>query len=66
MKKTESEPMILRQAKALAYVLEKIPVKIFPKELIVGSTTEYVSGAIIYPEGVGLRIIPELEDLKNR
>ena len=37
MKQTEGEPMIIRQAKALAHVLENIPVNIFPGELIVGT-----------------------------
>ena len=66
MKRTETEPMILRQAKALAHVLENIPVKIFAGELVVGAIVEKVPGATIYPEGVGLRVIPELEDLKTR
>jgi formate C-acetyltransferase len=66
MKQNEEEPMILRQAKALAHVLENIPVKIFPGELVVGAIVEKVPGATIYPEGVGLRVIPELEDLRTR
>lgn len=37
MKQTEGEPMILRQAKALTHVLQYIPVKIFPGELVVGA-----------------------------
>jgi len=66
MKQTETEPMMLRQAKALAHVLDNIPVKIFPGELIVGSIVDKVPGATIFPEGVGLRIIPELESLGTR
>jgi len=66
MKQTETEPMILRQAKALAYILENMPVKIFSGELVVGAIVEEVPGATIYPEGVGLRVIPELEDLGTR
>lgn len=66
MKQTETEPMMLRQAKALTHVLEKIPVKVFPGELVVGAIVEKVPGATIYPEGVGLRVIPELEDLRTR
>jgi len=66
MKQTETEPMIIRQAKALTHVLENIPVKIFPGELIVGAIVERVPGAMIYPEGVGLRVIPELEDIRTR
>ncbi len=66
MKQTETEPMIIRQAKALTCVLENIPVKLFPGELVVGAIVEKVPGATIYPEGVGLRVIPELEDLRAR
>ncbi|MFW9915141.1 MAG: formate C-acetyltransferase/glycerol dehydratase family glycyl radical enzyme [Candidatus Thorarchaeota archaeon] len=66
MKQTESEPMIIRQAKALVSVLEKIPVVIFPGELIVGAIVEEIPGALIYPEGVGLRVVPELADLRTR
>jgi len=66
MKQTETEPMIIRQAKALTCVLENIPVELFPGELVVGAIVEKVPGAIIYPEGVGLRVIPELEDLRTR
>ncbi|MFX0117371.1 MAG: formate C-acetyltransferase/glycerol dehydratase family glycyl radical enzyme [Candidatus Hodarchaeota archaeon] len=66
MKQTETEPMIIRQAKALVHVLENIPARIFPNELIVGAIVENVPGSMVYPEGVGLRIIPELEDLRTR
>jgi len=66
MKQTETEPMIIRQAKALAHVLENIPVKIFPGELVVGALVSKPPGAIVYPEGVGLRIVPELEEVRTR
>jgi len=66
MKQTEMEPMIIRQAKALAHVLKNIPVRIFPEELIVGAIVSSPPGAIVYPEGVGLRIIPELEEVRTR
>ncbi len=58
--------MIIRQAKALTHVLESLPVKILPKELIVGVIAENVPGAMVYPEGVGLRAIPDLESLRTR
>jgi len=66
MKQTETEPMIIRQAKALAHVLENISVKIFPDELIVGTLVSKPPGAILYPEGVGLRIVPDLEKIRTR
>jgi len=66
MKQTETEPMIIRQAKALAHILENIPVKIFPEELIVGALVSKPPSAMVYPEGVGLRIVPELEGVRTR
>ncbi|MFN3383674.1 MAG: glycyl radical protein [Archaeoglobaceae archaeon] len=66
MKATEGEPMILRQAKALKHVLENIPVVIFPEELIVGAMVKDPPGAIMYPEGVGLRVLPELDRIGER
>ncbi|MEM3761914.1 MAG: formate C-acetyltransferase/glycerol dehydratase family glycyl radical enzyme [Archaeoglobaceae archaeon] len=66
MKTTEGEPMILRQAKALKHVLENVPVVIFPEELIVGAMVKDPPGAIMYPEGVGLRIIAELDRIRER
>ncbi|MET1124222.1 MAG: pyruvate formate lyase family protein [Archaeoglobaceae archaeon] len=66
MKTTEGEPAILRQAKALKYVLENVPVVIFPDELIVGAMVKDPPSAIMYPEGVGLRVLPELERIAER
>src|SRR5271157_2842978 len=66
MKECEFDPMILRQAKALAYVLENLPVQIFPGEFIVGTPVERVPGANIYPEGIGGRVIAELSNLQVR
>lgn len=66
MKLTEGEPRIIRQAKALAHMLEGIPVRIIPNELIVGVITDKTRGAMIYPEAHGARIIPELESMKIR
>jgi len=37
MKRTEGEPTIIRQAKALKHVLENIPIQILDGELIVGT-----------------------------
>ena len=66
MKSTEGEPQIIRQAKALAAILNGIPVKIYPEELIVGSVSDKIRGAMVYPEAHDSRIIPELEELKAR
>jgi len=66
MRRSEGEPMILRHAKALAHVLKKMTVKILPGEIIVGAIVDEVPGATLYPEGIGARVIPELEDLESR
>ena len=47
---TESEPMILRRAKAFRHILENIPVVIRPEELIVGSATKAPRGCQTFPE----------------
>ena len=66
MKHSEGEPIILRQAKALAHVLMNISVEILPNEFIVGSVVDKVPGAVVYPEAHGTRVLPELEDLSSR
>ncbi len=66
MRNTEGEPMILRQAKALKNILENIPIQILDDELIVGTMLPNPPGAILFPEGVGLRLINELDTLPKR
>jgi len=66
LEKSEGEPRILRQAKALAHILEGMPVQILQDELIVGASSKDTRGAMIYPEAHGARVLPELEELKKR
>ena len=66
MRSTEDEPQIVRQAKALAHVLGNLSVHVEPDELIVGATTGKVLGAGIYPEGIGARVLGELETIALR
>ena len=49
-KQTESEPLIIRRAKAFQYILESLPIVIREQELIVGSTTITPRGCQTYPE----------------
>ena len=50
-KETESQPLVLRWAKALKNFAEKVPVTIFPDELIVGRpNTWFGRWGIVYPE----------------
>ena len=66
MRKSEGEPQVLRQARALAYILDNLTVHIDPEELIVGAITGKVLGAGVYPEGVGARVLGELETIGFR
>ena len=50
-KETENQPLVLRWAKALANFAEKVPVTIFPDELIVGRPNTWLGRwGIVYPE----------------
>src|SRR5258708_6502036 len=50
-KETENQPLIVRWAKALKHFVEKVPVTIFPDELIVGRpNTWFGRWGIVYPE----------------
>ena len=47
---TEAEPIIIRRAKAFAFIMENLPIVIRDEELIVGSTTIAPRGCQTYPE----------------
>ena len=50
-KETEGQPLVLRWAKALKNFVEKVPVTIFPDELLVGRPNTWLGRwAIVYPE----------------
>jgi pyruvate formate-lyase/glycerol dehydratase family glycyl radical enzyme len=50
-KETENHPLVLRWAKALKHFVERVPVTIFPDELIVGRpNTWFGRWGIVYPE----------------
>jgi len=60
------ERPLLRQARALSHVLDNLPPVVFDDELIVGSTTQYRLGALIFPEFMSMVIWPELPTLAQR
>ena len=64
--KNKEKQSKIRHAKALYNVLEKMPLKIENGEILVGHMLYKYPGANLYPEGIGLRIIPEIDDLENR
>ena len=49
-RKTEGLPIIIRRAKAFAYILENLPITIRPLELIVGSNSKAPRGCQVFPE----------------
>jgi formate C-acetyltransferase len=49
-KQTEGEPMILRRAKALSYILHNMTLFIRPGELIVGNFSSTLDSVCYYPE----------------
>ena len=62
----DRERPLLRQARALSYVLDNLPPVVFDDELIVGSTTQHRLGALIFPEFMSMVIWPELPTLAQR
>lgn len=49
-KETEGEPMVLRRAKALAYLFENMTLYILPHERIVGNIASQPNRLITFPE----------------
>ncbi len=65
-KETESDPPVIRRAKALKNVLEKMTVYIDDGELIVGRTTSKKRGCMIFPEVQWEWFIDEKDQLSTR
>jgi len=65
-RRTEGQPAVLRQARALEHILNRITVRIEPDELLVGNVTGKTLGAGTYPEGIAGRILGELPNLAQR
>jgi len=59
-------PSVLRQARAFRQIMMNRSVKIFPDELIVGSTTSKLLGGLIFPEFLHLAVWPELNTISKR
>src|ERR1019366_5560298 len=65
-KANDNKPMIIRKAEALAYVLKNKTSRIYPFELIVGSTTSKRVAGPLYPELHGLPVMEDLLSFHNR
>ncbi|RIL07471.1 MAG: hypothetical protein DCC71_02805 [Proteobacteria bacterium] len=60
------EPPIAEHAHALAYLLERAPLRIHEHELLVGNASSQRIGAPIHPDYGGLLLLPELATLARR
>lgn len=63
---TEGESPLIRRAKALAYILEHMTVRIDEGELFVGNFTSKMRGGAIAPELKGQWLLDELDTLSTR
>jgi pyruvate formate-lyase/glycerol dehydratase family glycyl radical enzyme len=63
---TEGEAEVVRRAKALAKVLENLPIRINDDELIVGMTTSKQRGAMVFPEIQWEYIVEEADTFSSR
>lgn len=65
-KEGRRRPPILRQAQALNYILTNKKPIIHENNILAGSTTSKEIGVVIYPEGHGITVWPELKTISNR
>lgn len=65
-KETDGKPAIVRRAEALKKVLEKMTLRIWQDELIVGSLCNQLRSAQVYPEYSWRWIKQELDDFQKR
>ena len=65
-RQTEGQPVILRRARAFKDVCGKIPVTIFPDELVVGAIGEYLKSGIICPEYSWQWVETEMDEFASR
>ncbi|WP_191397211.1 glycyl radical protein [Flavonifractor sp. An306] len=63
---TEGESNLMRRAKALAYILSHMTVRINEGELFVGNFTSKIRGGAIAPELKGQWLLDELDTLSTR
>jgi formate C-acetyltransferase len=61
-----SEPSVVGWARALAWILESCPLRIYEDELVVGNPSSQRIGAPIHPELGGLLLLPDLAGLATR
>jgi|GEM_PF-14161 len=62
----DGEPVIVRFARGLAHVLERMQLTVYDDELVVGNLSSQRIGAPIHPDFGGLLLLPELRSLGTR
>jgi formate C-acetyltransferase len=64
--RVRGEPAVVTMARAVAFVLERVPLRVYEHELIVGNPSSHRIGAPLHPELGGLLMLPELRELGTR
>jgi formate C-acetyltransferase len=59
-------PLAIRRALAFQSVLEKIPIRIYKNELLVGGITEKRRGAFLFPETKSRWMLEEIDSFESR
>jgi len=49
-RQSEGEEIQIRRAKAFAYIVENMTLRLIPDELVVGNNGRYIKGGVLYPE----------------
>jgi pyruvate formate-lyase/glycerol dehydratase family glycyl radical enzyme len=57
---------VLHYARAIAYILENMDLRVYDHELICGNPSAWRVGAPIHPDLGGLLMLPEIRDINNR
>jgi len=65
-KENKKKPLVIQKAEALSYVLNNKSVKVYPNELIVGSTTSKRVAGPIYPELHGVAVLEDIFTFNTR
>jgi formate C-acetyltransferase len=65
-KRNEGAPRNLQRARALAFTLERISIRIDPEELIVGNRTADIRGGVAFPEAGVSWLAAEIDTLPTR
>jgi len=60
------DPAVITRAKAVSYILERMPVIIYPGELITGAISSKRNSAMLYPEFSSLAMMPEIRMIGKR